>query len=961
VALFSFVPRFPLETQKEERVKVIKAVAVISLMFAFAAQAQKIRYWSLSENQLRIPNGGRANTISLFPGNPGRMLVATESGGVFYSADTGLTWTHIDSLPVSSTQSVVYKPTNSNVMYASAKADFKTGNGGGVWIGGTNGDFWNKANLNAPGLGERLSGYEISVQRVTERVYAGTSEGAFTSGAIGAPWGYTDVFGGTDKSVFSVLATDTHVYYGGPSGVRVLNTTTGALTALSLGAVRNIHAFGTSSISGSPVFAVTSAGLAVTRDNGINWQPLSAPTAVGTCKGIPFIKAATGPTVNGITYYDLHYSNGCWLYKGTAAIGGTAQPTAGSWVAADLDHSDPRDLAIVLRNPKLLASSGGVHRTADDGHTWRLAGAGAGGFNALEIHEVKGQRIQHSHLSSTFDLYVGTQENNLWGVNGDNGALTSYPIGGHHIETDRIVPPGFDPKVTFGVCPFSCVSRFSNRLFANVTLWHDAPTRLRTPVAIRDCQFVQNFRERRTTGIAVTEQCGNDWRPFTRLTVETRDVPKVARSGFGDPLATTILYQAYKPNGIDPQWAFSGGWLLRATHELFSSGEVDAQYPLMLDFGLMGVTPTMLPVFAVDPGNPRHIIAADVVTGVGVMQQTTDGGDHWQTIASLTNAATESGLQFTAPLNGPVVGRVFSLVTALSFSPQDPSVVLAGTSEGGIYVSNDGGNNWARIAGTERLPNVTSFAWETANRVYVATFGRGLWRLDNRVVAAPADFNELCGGTCEVVGLDGASRPPFDQSMLVFEGSILGVRREEKQVREVFVTPGSSVVFTGDAKEVYDGIVITEIDGGSKAEFEALPKGPDKWIAKGIVLTSDATWAGTVFGESMASLVPPIGKDVYSGPTKSPTEGKPYVTVSSDEVAPNGTFELSGTDFVAGVANEILIDGQVIKGTVTADGAGSFTINVTAPAEPGYHRVDVRVAGSAAVLDSTVFVVRADR
>jgi hypothetical protein len=952
-------------------VKVVKAVAVISLWIAFLvspvtdAQAQRVRHWSLIESQLRIPNGGRANTIALFPGNPARMFVASESGGLFYSENGGGTWTHNDNLPVSSTQSVVYKPTNSNVLYASAKADFKTGNGGGVWIGGTNGDSWQKADLNAPGLGERLSGYEISVQRATGRVYAGTSDGAFKSGDIGAPWEYIDVFGGSDKSVYSVLATDTHVYYGGPRGVRSYNPATGVFTATSLGAVRTMHAFGTSPIAGSPVFAVTATGLVVTRDNGTSWLPLSAPAAAGGCKGIPFIKAATAVTVNDVTYYDLHYSNGCWLYKGVAAIGGTAQATAGSWESADLDHSDPRDLAIVQRIPKLLASNGGVHRTSDDGHTWRLTGAGAGGFNALEIHEVKGQRIQHNHLSSTFDLYVGTQDNNLWAVDGDSGHLSSHSIGGHHIETDRIVPPGLAPKITFAICPFACVSRFSNRLFANVTLWPDAPNHRRTPVAIRDCQFVQGFHERRTIGLAVTEQCGTDWQTFATFPVETRDVPKVARSGFGDPLATTILYQAYKPNQIAPEWAFSGGRLLRAHRQLFSSDEGAAVYPLMNGFGLIGITPTMLPVFAVDPGDPDHVIASDVVSGI--MQQTTNGGDQWETMTSLTNAVRENDLKFAAPLNGPAVGNVFSLVTSVSFSPQDPSVVLAGTSEGGIYVSNDHGTNWTRIAGTERLPNVTSFAWENANRVYVSTFGRGLWRLDNRTVAAPADFNELCGGTCEVVATDGSSRPPFDQSMMVFEGVALGVRRENKQVREVFVTPGSSIVFTGDTKDPQDRIVITESDGGNKGEYESLPQGPANWIAKGIVLSSDGAWAGAVFGESMATLVPPPGKNIYSGPTQSPTRGKPYVTLTPDEfndfptVAPNGTFELSGTDFVAGVTNEILIDGQSIKASATADGAGSFAISVVAPSEPGYHRIDVRATNTEPILDSSVFFIRSDR
>lgn len=75
--------------------KVVKVVGVISLWIVLVvsagteAQAQRLRYWSLFENQLPIPNGGRANTIALFPGNPNRMFVATESGGLFYSENGG--------------------------------------------------------------------------------------------------------------------------------------------------------------------------------------------------------------------------------------------------------------------------------------------------------------------------------------------------------------------------------------------------------------------------------------------------------------------------------------------------------------------------------------------------------------------------------------------------------------------------------------------------------------------------------------------------------------------------------------------------------------------------------------------------------------------------------------------------------------------------------------------------------
>src|SRR6185369_5804377 len=99
-------------------------------------------------------------------------------------------------------------------------------------------------------------------------------------------------FQGGDKRVFSVLATDTAVYFGGPSGVSVQVTATDVITTTNLGPITEMHAFGASPISGSAVFAVSTAGyLFVTRDNGTNWQWIpSAPVAAGGCKGIPFIK-----------------------------------------------------------------------------------------------------------------------------------------------------------------------------------------------------------------------------------------------------------------------------------------------------------------------------------------------------------------------------------------------------------------------------------------------------------------------------------------------------------------------------------------------------------------------------------------------------------------------------------------------------------------------------------------------
>ncbi|HYK05995.1 MAG TPA: hypothetical protein VE974_29900 [Thermoanaerobaculia bacterium] len=107
-------------------------------------------------------------------------------------------------------------------------------------------------------------------------------------------------------------------------------------------------------------------------------------------------------------------------------------------------------------------------------------------------------------------------------------------------------------------------------------------------------------------------------------------------------------------------------------------------------------------------------------------------------------------------------------------------------------------------------------------------------------------------GGKQVLSDDGGPAP-FDASVLVYDGRILGVRRERGQLREVFETTGSSFVFTGDPKDLQEDIVITETDG--KQTFDPLPKPPkDGWIVTGVAFTSDDTITGTVFAESEMSL-----------------------------------------------------------------------------------------------------------
>ena len=180
--------------------------------------------------------------------------------------------------------------------------------------------------------------------------------------------------------------------------------------------VSDMHAFGRSPFDATHAYVVDQdTRLNLTEDGGITWTPIaSAPTGGGGCGGIGFIKAIRTGTLTA-TSLRLYFGNRCLLYRlAPPRITGTTRFNySGAWTTLALDHGDTRDLAFkrtkTIVRPVLLGTDGGLHRTADGGTTWTFTGGGVNGYNALQITEVKGQRIDDI---GRYDLYFGTQDNN---------------------------------------------------------------------------------------------------------------------------------------------------------------------------------------------------------------------------------------------------------------------------------------------------------------------------------------------------------------------------------------------------------------------------------------------------------------------------------------------------------------------------------------------------------------------
>lgn len=128
------------------------------------------------------------------------------------------------------------------------------------------------------------------------------------------------------------------------------------------------------------------------------------------------------------------------------------------------------------------------------------------------------------------------------------------------------------------------------------------------------------------------------------------------------------------------------------------------------------------PVYAVDPTDYRNLIAADPVSKNMAMSQ--DAGRTWSPRSGLTNLITAGGTLSFTDANGSCQAHV------IAFDPGNSQHVLVGTDQAGIIASANGGLTWSALPGTSRATAITSFFFDNrTNVIYVATYGRGLWKL----------------------------------------------------------------------------------------------------------------------------------------------------------------------------------------------------------------------------------------
>jgi photosystem II stability/assembly factor-like uncharacterized protein len=923
--------------------------------------------WTVSEFQPDIPNGGRANCIAVHPKNNSVLFVASESGGVFHSTDRGQNWKHVDGLPPFLTNGIAFLPGKPQVMLATAGDDFKTAGGGGVWRSTDGGTSWSQTKAPA-GITGRLSAYEISIAPDTKAVYVGSEFGCLLSTDEGASWKLLDVFKGGDRRVFAVVALgDKHVLAGGPGGVCRSDDagTTWSTPVTGPAGIFDIHALGRSPLSRKSAYVADgNTNLFHTEDAGKSWAQIkSAPTGGGGCGGICFVFAVPRTLSAKVKGIELYFSNRCGtarLFCPVDARTGRVSYT-GKWENLKVDHGDTRHLAFDSANrPLLLGTDGGLHETKDGGANWAFVGGGRHGYNALQITEVTGQTID---AVGRHDLYFGTQDNHLWS-SGDSGKTWKFGMccEGFFIECQRRVATVADAKITNVSCS-GCGNHLSGALFSGVGNWPDPKGDVAgNPKIVRHSMHIQGVNDSGgfSKGLAVTFDLGKNWKQFVKLTEDRRDIPRMGPEG--SSTTTTIIYQAVR-TGWDSTRNIEINHLVRI-HQAPRSQTGAVHHPAMKGFGGLGIDPTMFAwyqVYGIDPGNPYHLIAPDVINEK--MMESHDGGESWKEIPQLTKLVTD---------NGRLLFResIFPIASTVSFCPQDPRMVIVGTREAGLFLSHDNGATWARIPGTEKATLVTSAHWRSANDVIVSTYGRGLWHLQNEIFIPRVKFEEWCKAPCIIrwFNTDKGDPPPdakFQRAILVYEGRIQGARAEGGVLKEVFVTPGSSVVWTTDAQRSVGVRVVQTSKAMGFVGVKKAPAAPKKGLApRGLVLSKDNRLLGAVFGEPHAVMATPKAVQHLVAKAPSPTAGKPYVHVMAHRFggAPAATLNkampIQGRGLPPGAALKVFVNGKPVTATLRVNADGTVQGNVPAPKQTGLHRLVIRHGEKGAVVDGFMFFVR---
>jgi hypothetical protein len=385
-------------------------------------------------------------------------------------------------------------------------------------------------------------------------------------------------------------------------------------------------------------------------------------------------------------------------------------------------------------------------------------------------------------------------------------------------------------------------------------------------------------------------------------------------------------------------------------------------------------------IFAVDPTNPNRLYASHLSGPEGArMIFSTDGGTTWDVDDDLT--ALMDGLDAfkMQPTRGATSFTGFNgyvQPSLVAFDPEDSNVIVAGGRDSGIFLSDDGGQNWTTItdpftsdtSGIPHLPRpfFAEFDHEPAGvtTVFIGTQGRGVWRVHLELPTADAGGPYVTSeGTNVLLDAGGSSDPDGQSLSYAWDLDDDGVFDDAVGATTTFTTVGQDGVFTvkvkvtalGGASDVDDATVtvtnvapsVTLDDDGPQPENTAI-------TINGVA--SDPGWldplSGTIYwgdGTSEAVVgtvenVPPDATLTFDATHVYGDDGVFSVEVCIDDddettceshdvtitnVDPTTTIDETGTTLINGVPTFIASIGDPVTIPLNVTDPGSDDKEIT--------------------------------
>ncbi|MFT5817343.1 MAG: hypothetical protein ACI95K_000824 [Lentimonas sp.] len=737
------------------------AGASVAQNFASFSQVGPIKF--PANPSVQTTGMGRVSHMVYHPTDSNTLFAITSSGGIFKTANEGVTWKPIsDLLPNTYCASMAINPVNTDVMYlGTGDANYGYRGGLGIWKTTDGGDTWFQS---TSGIGNKLVSYVRMTPGDTTTLVAACSDGIYKTTNAGTTW--------TKKTTVNVSYRDLH-YQPGDSNI---------LYAASNTTFYRSYNNGDSWIASDVNSNITCAGIKIAtcpKDTSklfcVVWKGGSSPFGgvyKSTNNGASFTLmvdtpnilgyASDGSTMNGQGAYnlaiksdpndaDVLYVGAITLWKSTN--GGATFNLNSPWAYGV--HADKHGFLFSPFNPKKLYvyHDGGIDLTTNGGDTWTTM---EDGLSASEFYKMGSSGLYKDNIlgglqDNGMDVAVDKKFSTVRG--GDWGGDFAFDA--------------FDKDIVYenGGIKRNIETRATGSINGSGGLYTVHPNDSNVMFeATTDIYRTQNLRASPTTAVS--------WTKISNFSGTTDEVGmSYAKSSSG------TLYAAFRPQA------------------LYLSVDINATSP----------TFTKLTSFPYNSGEQIRQVETSTSDSNAIYVVTTQS----RILVSHNKGSTWTEIT----KNLPAIN-----IIKLLLDPNAYDSSMYACNAFGVYYRNRYLSNW--IPFSQGLPTISKITdmeiMNDANangRLHISTWGRGIWQTDlfkNSSVSPTADFtiNTASSQSCvnTIIAVDNSYGSPLGRKWQISPATgweyVNGTDSSSSRAEIKFITSGIYFI----SLNVYNGL-----------------------------------------------------------------------------------------------------------------------------------------------------------